>query len=119
MVIQLTVAGVGRLFTAIVDDRRAAITLTQFHTMAIELVVLQSDGLIQLGTTLTTEFAFGIQLAQAGPAFFFALSWFETQSVGNRQHVAHAGHRSVYDLSADRLTFRVVAVQQARAGLTL
>ncbi|MNN87629.1 hypothetical protein D3C81_2052100 [compost metagenome] len=87
--------------------------------MAIELVVLQGDGLVQLGAALATQLAFGIQLAKAGPAFFFALSWLEAQGIGDRQHVAHAGHRSVNNLLTDWLAFSVVAIQQTGAGLTL
>ncbi|MNJ33315.1 hypothetical protein D3C77_279990 [compost metagenome] len=77
MVIKFGIAHVGWSFTAIAQHGAAGITLPQFHTMAVELVVLQLDGLFQRCATLTTHRATGIEFVKARPAFGLALAGLE------------------------------------------
>ncbi|MNN44046.1 hypothetical protein D3C81_1583180 [compost metagenome] len=119
VVVELAVAGVGRLLGAIGQHSATAIALTQLHAMAVELVMLQLDGLFQGRSALAANGAVRAQLVQARPAFGFTLARLEAQGIGDRQHVAHAFHGPVHYLPANWLALLGVAVQQTAPRLPL
>ena len=115
VVVQLGVAGVGRLGRAVRHHRGRAVALAHLHAVRVELVVLELERLAQVGALLR-----GLRrvLRARGDVLAHELGVAgaeDTERGEDRSELLDALVRPQHDLPADRRALGVVAVEQARA----